>query len=196
MRRNSGFGAELKLFLRSNPTLPRTIGELAARYGTVAMVADGGERRAGAGPGRSQQGAIASVAAIETADIACMTHDVSKLSWLLRHAKRTLAPEHHILARRKSRPRRSDLRRPGKPMGPNGCIHGSLPSGRGQRTLPAACRSGHGRAAGESPSSAAKYRSIIPLKEPLHAAPEAFLHLSLWLSGKTLTAPRSVRKGQ
>ncbi|GGB63170.1 hypothetical protein GCM10011505_49700 [Tistrella bauzanensis] len=36
-------------------------------------------------------GAIGSDAAIETADIALMTDDVSKLPWLVRHAKRTLA---------------------------------------------------------------------------------------------------------
>jgi Cd2+/Zn2+-exporting ATPase len=30
-------------------------------------------------------------AAIETADIALMTDDISKLPWLIRHAKRTLA---------------------------------------------------------------------------------------------------------
>jgi Cd2+/Zn2+-exporting ATPase len=36
-------------------------------------------------------GAIGSDAAIETADIALMTDDVSKLPWLVHHAKRTLA---------------------------------------------------------------------------------------------------------
>ncbi len=36
-------------------------------------------------------GAIGSDAAIETADIALMTDDVSKLPWLVGHARRTLA---------------------------------------------------------------------------------------------------------
>jgi Cd2+/Zn2+-exporting ATPase len=36
-------------------------------------------------------GAIGSDAAIETADVALMTDDISKLPWLVRHAKRTLA---------------------------------------------------------------------------------------------------------
>jgi Zn2+/Cd2+-exporting ATPase len=35
-------------------------------------------------------GAISSDAAIETADIALMTDDISKLPWLVRHAKRTV----------------------------------------------------------------------------------------------------------
>jgi Cd2+/Zn2+-exporting ATPase len=36
-------------------------------------------------------GAIGSDAAIETADIALMTDDISKLPWLVHHARRTLA---------------------------------------------------------------------------------------------------------
>jgi Cd2+/Zn2+-exporting ATPase len=35
-------------------------------------------------------GAIGSDAAIETADVALMTDDISKLPWLVHHAKRTL----------------------------------------------------------------------------------------------------------
>jgi Cd2+/Zn2+-exporting ATPase len=36
-------------------------------------------------------GAIGSDAAIETADVALMTDDISKLAWLVWHARRTLA---------------------------------------------------------------------------------------------------------
>jgi Cd2+/Zn2+-exporting ATPase len=36
-------------------------------------------------------GAIGSAAAIETADIALMTDDISKLPWLVVHSRRTLA---------------------------------------------------------------------------------------------------------
>ncbi|MEA2605032.1 MAG: Zn2+/Cd2+-exporting ATPase [Acidobacteriota bacterium] len=68
------------------------IDQLVARYGWVAMIGDGvNDAPAMARATLSvAMGAAGSDAAIETADVALMSDDLSKLPWLIRHSRRTL----------------------------------------------------------------------------------------------------------
>jgi Cd2+/Zn2+-exporting ATPase len=67
--------------------------ELVAKYGTVAMIGDGVNDAPAMGRATIglAMGAIGTDAAIETADIALMSDDLSKLPWLVRHSHRALA---------------------------------------------------------------------------------------------------------
>lgn len=67
--------------------------ELVGKYGSVAMIGDGVNDAPAMGRATVAlaMGAIGTDAAIETADIALMSDDLSKLPWLIRHSRRALA---------------------------------------------------------------------------------------------------------
>ncbi|MCQ8182656.1 heavy metal translocating P-type ATPase [Methylomonas sp. SURF-1] len=69
------------------------VSQMVEKYGQVAMIGDGVNDAPALGRANLgiAMGVLGSAAAIETADIALMGDDLSKLPWLIGHSKRTLA---------------------------------------------------------------------------------------------------------
>lgn len=78
----------------------RAVEEMVRRYGSVAMIGDGVNDAPAMGRATVgiAMGAAGSDAAIEAADVALMSDDLSKLPWLIRHSRRTLAIIHQNVA--------------------------------------------------------------------------------------------------